>query len=293
MNKPADLPLAVQLTMTESTQATLRQHEGAVEIANAYDIDSHDMAVAANDELKNFKAAAKKLEEMRKGFVAPAMQIVEHARSMFNPAIQALEEAEVILKGKLRAYQIEQEKIAQAARREAEEAERKARQEAEQKAAAERARAEEQSREAKRKADEAEAARKQAEAEGNARAAAAAAAEAARQQEKAAAAIENGEARAQQVQLTAAAMPAPAPIPQPTKLAGLSVRDDWRAELAPNTDEATAIQAIAAALPARPELIALLKLDLSAGSKMAKALKDHFNVPGLQAVNRQQVASRR
>lgn len=290
---PSDLPLAVQLTMPPDTQATLRQHEGAVEVAHAYEIDSPDMAVAANDELKLIKGSLRELETLRKGFIAPAMQIVENARTLFNPAILALEQAEGILKGKLLEFQKGEQRKADEAKRAREDEERKLRQEADRLAAIERARADERAREARRKAQEAEAARQKAEAEGNARAAAAAAAAAAKANAFAQAHIENGEAKAQAAQLQAAAMPASAPLPEPTKLAGFSMRKDWRAFLPENTTEEQTINQIAAALPTRPELGALLCLDWSVANKMAKALETRFNVPGLKAENVPQAASSR
>lgn len=292
MGNPTDMPLAVQLSMPAETQATLRQYEGTRHVAEAYEIDSPEMAVEANNELRSIKASLKRLEELRKGFVAPAMQIVENARALFNPAIAGLTEGEKILKAKLLAWQQAEDRRIEEENRRIEEAARKARQEAEAKAAAERARADQQAAEANRKAQEAEEARRKAEAEGNARAAAAAAAEAAKQAERAAAAVENGEARAQVVQLQAAAA-APVATAAPVKLAGLSYRDNWIAILAVNTTETQAIQKIAAALADRPELVALLKLDMSAATKMAKALKENFRVPGLAAENQKQVASRK
>lgn len=284
MSNQSDMPLAVQLSMPEATRAQLRQHEGAIAIAQAWEIDSPDMAILANDELKRIKAQAKALDEARKGFVAPALQIVEHAKAMFNPALTALAEAENILKGKIGAFQREEMRRVADAQRQAEEAARIARQAAEKEAAAARARAEEQAREARRKADEAEKARQKAEAEGNARAAAAAAAKAAEANAKADAAIENGEAAAQQAQLEAAAAPAAVVVPETTKLAGFSSRKNWIAVLGTD-DEDEAKARIAAAIPTRPELTALLQIDWKAAHKMAKALETHFNVPGLMAKN--------
>ena len=294
MSNQADLPMQVQLTMPDQTRAVLMQHEGAVALAEAYTIDCPEMAIAANDEMKQMKASLKQLEDMRKGFVAPAMQIVENARALFNPAIKALADGEAILKRKLLAFQQEQQRRADEARRQREEAERKARQEAEAKAAKERAAAEERAREERRKAEELERQRREAEAAGNARAAAAAAAKAAEATAKAEAAIENGEVKAQQARLIAAAMPAPAPAPapEPTKLAGLSSKKNWIVELAKDVDEKEAVRRIAAAIATRPELVSMLTIDWKAARAMGKALEANFNVPGLTARNEPILASR-
>lgn len=57
-------------------------------------------------------------------------------------------------------------------------------------------------------------------------------------------------------------------------------------------EEQDAIKAIGAVLATRPELISMLKLDMVAANKMAKALKGNFNVPGLKAINKPVAASR-
>lgn len=294
MGNPSDMPLAVQLQMPDDTRTVLRQNEGAVAVAEAYEIDSHDMAVMVNDELKSTKASIKKLEELRENFIAPALQIVANAKALFDSPIKALTQAEGIYKGKLVAWQTAEQRRIAAEQAAAAEAARKLRQEAEQKAAAERARAQQQAEEARRREQEADQARRKAEAEGNARAAAAAAAEAAKQAQHAAALVENGEAKAQRAQLEAAAAPAPAPVQAaPAKLAGFSTKTNWSAAFAKDTTEADAIKLIAAILPSRPDLLGLLKLDMTAANRMAKALKGHFTVPGMMAIEETVAASRK
>lgn len=293
MSNQADLPLQVQLTMPEQTRSVLTRHQGAVAIAEAYEIDCHEMAVAANDELKTMKGSLKQLEDMRKSFVAPALQIVENAKAMFNPAINALSDAEAILKRKLLAYQQAEQRKLDEARRQREEAERIARQEAAAQAAKARAEAEEKAREERRKAQEAEEQRRKAEEEGNARAAAAAAKRAAEATAKAEAVIENAEVVAQQVTLEAAALPPAVEVIEAPKLAGLSTKENWIVELAKDVDDAEAVRQIAAALATRPELVALLAIDWKNAKAMGKALKKNFNVPGLIARNDPILASRK
>lgn len=291
-NEAELMPLSVTLTMNDDMRSQLRQGEGAIGIAEAFEIDSPEMAIAANNELRMIKERLDRVETLRKSFISPAQQIIANANMLFNPAREALASAESLLKNRIADYQAEERKKADEIRRQAEEQERRLRQEADQRAAAARAKAEADAREARKRAAEAEAAAKRLAEEGKKRQAATAAADAARLQEQAAAAIENGEAKAQQIELSAAAMPA-AVIPEPTKLAGFSMRENWVAEFEQGHDDHAVLQKIAAALPARPELIGLLKLDMTAVGKMAKALKKAFSVPGLVARNVPVAASRR
>lgn len=293
MGNEADLPLSVTLQMNDDTRSELRASETAIAIAQSFEIDSPELAVAANNELRSIKARKERIEELRRSFIAPAQQIIENANMLFNPAREALAQAEALLKQQLVTYQTEERRKAEEARRAAEEVERKLRQEADARAAAARAKAEQEAARARKMAEEAEAARKRLEAEGKARAAAQAAADAAKLREQANAAIETGEAKAQAMQLAAAASVQQAVIPAPVKLEGFQTRENWIVEFEQGLDESAVKQRIAAALPARPELIALLKLDMSAAGKMAKALKKAFNVPGLVARNDPVAASRR
>lgn len=292
MGNEADLPLSVTLQMTDDTRVQLRHGEGAIAIAEAYEIDSPELAIAANNELKALKVRRERIEELRKSFIAPAQQIIDNANMLFNPAREALAKAESLLKQRLLDYQTEERRKADELRREAETQERRLRQEADARAAAARAKAEQEAAEARRLAAAAEEQRKRLEAEGKARQAATAAADAARLREQAEAAIENGEAKAQAAQLAAAAIPAPV-MAAPTKLEGFSTRENWICEFEQGLDELAVKQKIAAALPQRPDLIALFKLDMSAAGKMAKALKKAFGVPGLTARNDPVAASRR
>lgn len=307
MGNPNELPLTIQLTMDEQMRSQLRQTEGVVAVAESYVIDSSEVAELANTELREIKMRAKRVEELRKGFISPAQQIIENARALFNPALQALAHAETILKNRLTAWTTEQEQRAAEARRKAEEEERRCRAEAEAAAAAERARAEEAARKAREEARLAEEARARAEAEarnarevGNRKAAAeaerraqAAAAEAAKREEEARACIEAGESKANEALLSAAATPVPTQAQEPAKVAGFGLRDNWIAELEPGkTDDQVKLLVVQAIAAGRSDLLSLMKLDMSAASKLAKALKGNFNAPGMRAINKPIAASR-
>ncbi len=298
--------LAVKLEMDEVTRGQLVSFETILEVVNEYVVDSPAMAQLANDELRTIKTKIVKVDEMRKGFIAPARQIIAHAEALFDPALKALRQAETLLKDRLGTFAQEQQRLADESRRAQEAAERKIRQEAEQKAAAERARAEQEASEKRRQATVAEEARKKAVAEGDSRAAVAAAAQSARLEEEARARQEEGEIKAAAAQLAAAAsVSAQAPTLVAAKIDGFSMRDSWQVEL--ERDEAYAIRRIAMEFigvdqnesgelffkPPRAELIGLLAFNAPSANKMAKALKNNLNVPGLRAVNKPIAASRK
>lgn len=292
--------LSVNLTMTPELNNELQREAGSLAVAQAYVIDSPEMAQAANTELQQVKGRITRVKEQKAGFVEDAKRIIARAEALFDPAINALVESEKFLKGGLLTYQQNEERKADEARRAQEAADRAARQKAEQEAAAARARAEEQAAAARKAAQDAEVKRQAALAEGNARAAAAAAAEKAKQEEKANAAIQNGEAKAMEVEQIAAAAPSLVVVPQPQKLDGFSMRDNWIAELAPGVaDEADLVPRLVAAITGvevkdfkRPDILALVAYESKAAGKLAKALKGSMSIPGLVARNKPVAASR-
>jgi len=314
MNAPDLKPLSAQLVMTPEMAADLARETGALDLARQYVIDGPEMAQAANSELKDIKRRLKLVEDWRERFIEPARMMVNTANEFFNPARQSLTAAEAHLKNALLGYQKKEQERIDAERRTHEDAERKVRQEAEQRAAAERARAEEQAREARAKAAAAEEAKRKAaedaerlRREGNAKAAAeaeararAAAAEEAKQQEKAVAAIENGEAKATAAQLEGAivAQAAP-PVQEQTKLTGFGSRENYVPEFKPGMDEdkvkeliVAAIAGIEALPAARRDLLGTLSLDMKSLTRIAKAQKQHFNVPGMVARDKPVATSR-
>ncbi len=276
--------LSVTLTMPPEIAQTLARESGALIVAEAFVVDGPEMAVIANEELRQIKARAANITAMRDRFIAKVQEF-------FNQPLRALSDAEALLKSRLLTYQIEQSQIANEARLKVETEERARRQKAEQVAAAARAEAEERARQERAKAAQAEKRRQEAEAAGNAAAARAAAEAAAKANERAQAATENGEAKAQEAILTAAATAPTVVVPVPVKLAGFSTRDNWTAEMTAAT-EAEAVRLIVAALPERPDFAAYLKIDALSLNKLAKAQKDLMAVPGFRAKNTPISASR-
>lgn len=294
MGAPEPLPLQVTLQLDESMRQHLAEAHGVVALAESYVVDSAPMAAAANTELRGIKLRRGRIEAMKKDFVRPAKDIIANAEKWFAPSLEAHDKAEAIIKGKLADFTRKEAERVAAERRAQEEAERRAREEADRKAAAERARAEAAAAEARRKAAEAAERERRAREEGNARAAAAAAAKRAQLEEEERQRLAEGERKAAEAQLAAAAAAQnTAPVREAEKVEGFSMRDNWIAELAPGKteDEAKAL-VVRAVAGGRDDLLSLLKLDLSAAAKLAKALKKNFNVPGLQAVNKPVPVSR-
>jgi ATPase subunit of ABC transporter with duplicated ATPase domains len=280
---PTATPLAVSLSMNQETHATIRRNEGAVALAESFVIDSPDMAEEAVRQIQTWRGATKKLDDLYKGFVEPAKSIVERAKELFNPARKAIEDGDAILRAKLQVWNQDQQRIADEERARAETAAREARQKAEREAAAARATAEAKAADERRRADEARAAQEAAVAAGNVTAAREAAERAARAEANATAALENGEAKAAVVTLEAAATMTVVAAPAVAK--GFGQRANWKAECV--ADEAATIKALVGAIAAgRTDLLAILAIDTKAADRMAAALKLHFNVPGMKAVNR-------
>lgn len=290
LNTQTQQPLSVTLQMDEGMMAGLRAAEGTIEVARSVVIDCPEMAELANNELRDVIARKNAVSGWKKKFVQPARDIIKNAEALFGTAEKRLEESEAHLRGLLTDWTKKEAVRVAAEQRRLEEIARKERAEAEARAAAERARAEQASVEKRREAEAAEEARRQAEADGDKRAAQAAAAQSARLREEAVSRVDAGEAKAQEVQLVAAAA-APVAAPKAATPSGFALRDNWGAEYAKNEEHA--LQAIVEAIgKGRVELYGYLKIDMSAASKTAKALKERLNIPGIKAVNNQTSVSR-
>lgn len=312
----ADAPesLSVSLPITREMVTQLDQDARVLTVAEAYLFDAAnpedfrplvDIANAAMRESKDRIAAIK---AWKTRFVQPAKDIIATAEAFFDPAIKAHQASEAHLKGVLFNWQKYETGRIEAEQRKRDEEARRIRQEADQKAAAERARAAQAAEEERRKAEAAEQERQRLEAEAArlreegdkaaaaraAQQASAAAAERARREEAANAKLEEGEHKAQTAELDSQAVTLAArPVSTAQLPSGFSTRENWVAELLNPNDEAGTILAIARELEKRPELVAYLKLDMSAASKAAKAQKQHMNIPGMRSVNKPIPTSRK
>lgn len=269
--------------ITPEVQEQLANSNALLTRVKGYVVESDAQAQTVNVDLQNIKSAAKNLDGIRKSIVKPLDEARSNAQAFFMPALDTLKNAEDHCKRLLLGWQEKIEAARREAQRKADEENRRIRAKQEAEAAAARAKAEEQAREARRKAEEAEAARQKAIAEGNARAAAEAAARAAKEQEKAQLIIEAAEAKiAYQEQV--APVIAPTPIAAP-EIKGFSSRTVWKARV---TDK----QALIRSAAERTDIAALLLVDEKAANRLAGALKNALNVPGLEAYEEKVASSR-
>lgn len=300
MIEAAEPPVATNtVTVSDDIQSTLRRHGGALEYAReAYPmIETIEVANDCSAYLKNLKNAEGEVALAKSELLDPIKTWIEKWISPTHNSIKAaIEHCDAKLLGWTKA---EQERVARE-RREAEEANRKARAEAAARAAAEEARARQAAEQKRRDEAEAEARRKAAEEAGNKREAEKQAALAARLREEAAAKEAAGREASARIQQEAAAL-APAPVREAEKVSGFSTRKNWKARLKAQTEDRAIIEIgmdifgihvkeggsweLLPPRVRRPELVAMLSLDMKAASQKAKAEEANFNVPGLEAWN--------
>lgn len=219
------------ITLPDSAALTGRAQQ-ALAFIQEFQIESQETYGLAADELKAIKQRANQLEEQRTGITKPINTALKAINDLFRGPATLLEQAERMLKGKMLAWDQEQQRIAAEARRKAEEA-----------AAAERRRLEE------------EAAARQREAEEQARAAAAAAAAGDQQAaELAKAAAQRAQAEANASATTAQMVVAPVPVVERPKAAGISTskRLDF---------EVVDLHALVKHIADHPELLNLVQAD--------------------------------
>lgn len=186
-------------------------------LALTYKVATPVQYADAGEQLKQVKAAMKRLDDLRKGMTRPLDVAKKAIMDFFRAPEEKLVRAESGIKRAMIAYSDEQERIRREEQRKAEEAARK-----------ERERLEAVAREAERKAREkADAERKAAEAA----AAAGRAAEAAKLMAKAAATEERAAVKAEEAAQQASMVVAPIIQREPQKIAGISNRETWRFEV--------------------------------------------------------------
>ena len=186
--------------------------EQGYSLALAIKVDSQEMYEIAGEELRSFVTRRKQMEEMRLAITRPMDAAKAKVMDLFRAPLDRLGQAESLLRDEMSTYQRAEREKADAARREAETraAAERAEQERQQREAAERERQAREAAEAARKAGDAEAA---------------VAAEAAAVE--AAAAAEEAQ---EQIELTEIAPPQAIATIAP-KAAGVSTRQNWKAEV--------------------------------------------------------------
>ena len=290
-----------------------------LEQAKALTITSAEMYTVAANALAMIKGRWKAVDTEREELKAPSLEGCRRVDNFFRTPLTALKEAENVIKLKLDDWDKEQRRLAAAeqarldeiARKEREKRQaeaREAQRKADEKAAAERKAADDQRRaeeEQRRKAQEAENARLRAErdaAEAKARgdrearekaekaakeaqAQAAAAEKAARDaaskattlETRAATTEQRGAERADMLNQQAASVVAPVVQVNVPTVKGLSSRKNYKAKV---TDLMTLVKAVAEGKAP----LAYLLANESVLDKMAKALKEQMNIPGVELV---------
>jgi colicin import membrane protein len=199
-----------------------------------------------------------------------------------RPRSTPTKQAEKIVKAKLSAWTLEQQRIADEARRKAADEARRAREEAERKAAAERARAQAAADEARRKAEEAAKKEGRRQSRRQRPRCAAAAAERARREEEERQKLAAGERKAQELELNAASAAASVPAVVETKApAGFSMRKNWIAELADDTTKTTRSSPSCAPSPAGARSCSqLLALDWKSAEQARQGARSEIQRAG-------------
>lgn len=281
-----------EVTVPMPSSAPQERAQAALAAANALQIVTADDYRQAAQELQALAAKEKEIDEARVKLKKPIDDAAKAVQAFFKPPLDFLAQAKTVIKTKLVAWDQEQERKRKAeqarldeiARQErlkkeaqAAEAARIAREKAEadrRKADAERKAAED----AKRIADEA---RKAGDAEAAAAAeklASEAARAATRYASKADATEQRGAERAEALQAQAATVVAPVIQADIPKVAGLSNRDNWRAEC---VDLKSLVQAVA---DGKAPLSLVMANDKVLGQQ-ARSLKEHFVAPGVRVWN--------
>lgn len=240
------------LTLPDSTALTTRA-QTVLAFIQEFAVDSAETYGLAADELKGVKARAKAIEDQRTSITVPMNNALKAINDLFRGPKDLLDQAERMLKGKMLAYDQEQERIAAEARRKAEA-----------EAAAERKRLEEEAAARQREAQAQAAAAEKAQAEGDAQAAALAQAAAARAQ-----------AEAQAAAATSQMVVAPVVTAPAVKTAGISTSKKLDFEV-------TDLHALIKHVAEHPELVNLLAADSVKLRAYVKGVGTACALPGVR-----------
>lgn len=241
-------------------------------------IDSPDMAAIAADDLKQVKRLQKDVEDRRVAVTGPLNAALKSVNDLFRAPKEYLARAESLLKGSILSYTTEQERLAEQARRAAEEQARieRAKIEAEARVQAERARR------AAEEAEAAEEAKQQALRDGDTEAACRAASLAQAKMAE----VDEASALAQEGELLSAVITVTPAVEAPAKIAGLSGRVTWHAQV----DSLLTLARAVAEGKAPIEAIVANDKFLSAQAKAFKKAGELY--PGVRAVSERGLAAR-
>jgi len=246
--------------------------------AQSFVVDSPEMFEAAGDDLRAIMGLKKAVEDKRTAITQPLNQVLRAVNDLFRPAGQYLEQAERVLKGSMLAYQQEQQRIADEARRQAEE---QARIEREKQAAIQREQ-EANAREAAAAAEKAEREAAAARAAGNAEVAEKAQAEARQQAEVA----QTATIEAQAAEQTAAVLTMPAVVQEAPRVAGISTSKTVDFEVVD-------LHALVRYVAEHPEHVGLLAPDTVRLRAQVKATGLKTALPGVRVFPKSTMSARR
>lgn len=125
--KITPLPITTLQVVDPNESAMVAQAKSFVEAANQIVISDQPTFEAAAKYLSENKSEQKRLDAERREIVDPLNDVVKKVNAKFKPATEALVTAEGIVKRKIGAYQMEQERIRREEQARAEERARKER----------------------------------------------------------------------------------------------------------------------------------------------------------------------
>lgn len=244
-------PIAT-LHLPDSAMLSARAQQ-ALNFIQSFQVDSVETYGLAADELRAIKLRASAIEAQRTSITGPLNKVLTAVNNMFRGPAELLAQGERILKGKMLAWDHEQERIAAELRRKAEEA-----------AALERRRLEE------------EAAARQREAEAQAAVAAAAAAKGDTQAaELAQSNADRANAQSQEAAITAQLVVAAPPAIEVAKVKGISTSTKVDFEIVD-------LHALVKHIAANPQLLALVTADSVKLRAYVKGLGTACQLPGVR-----------
>lgn len=228
-------------------------------IAESIVIDSPAMLEVAGAELITIKRKRNELDEKRKAITGPLDIAKKEIMELFRAPLDFLDSAETILKTGIGSYQNEQKRIAAEAQRKLDE-----------EAAKERNRLAAEAASIALKAKEAE---DKLRAEAEAAKAAGNAEMAEKLKAEADAKAEASEAESAALEMQVAMTVAPIIAAAPQKVAGISGRDKWEADVTDKT-------ALLAFIAMNTGYLNLVEINQGALNKLAGVMKSEFNLPG-------------
>lgn len=263
----------------DATAAIVLGQKAQRELANAADftVDSDDMLELAGEDLRRVMTLKKNVEEQRTSITGPLNQAVKAVNDLFRAPAQYLADAEKALKGSMLTYTTEQQRLADEARRKAEEIARAERE----RLAAEQRRQEQ----AAREASEAAARKAQEAADLASKGDAEAAAAAQQQAQEQAQAAELANAEAQATAMTAAVVSMPVAVAAPARVTGISTSKSMDYEVED-------LHALVCHVAAHPELITLLMTDSVKLRAQVRATGMNTKLPGVRVFQKSTMSAR-